>query len=78
MSNRGCVTDVSADQMVERLRQSLDTLLGWAELYAPRMIEERARYDADLDEAEDVLEVAEAWILLNADQWLGMMPKKVP
>lgn len=72
------MTDVSADEMVERLRQSLYMLLEWAELYEPRTIEERARYDADLDEAEDVLEAADAWILLNADQWLRMAPKKVP
>jgi hypothetical protein len=64
------VADLSPDEIVGRLRQSLDTLLGWAEAYAPRMLEERARYDADLDEAEDLLEAAEAWLTLNADRWL--------
>jgi hypothetical protein len=78
MSTEAYVTDVSPDEMVERMRQSLYTLLGWAELYAPQMTEERARYDADLDEAEAVLEATEAWLLLNADQWLRIVPKKAP
>jgi hypothetical protein len=64
------MADVSADEMVERLRQSVHRLLGWAEQYAPRMLEERERYDADLDEAEDVLEATEAWMVAKADQWL--------
>ena len=50
------MTDVSAEDLVERLRQSVSKLLGWAELYEPRTQQERARYDADLDEAEDLLE----------------------
>ena len=72
------VTDVSADEMVERLRQSLCTLLGWAELYEPRMLHERAQYDADLDEAEDLLAATEAWIVLHADEWLRHVRKNVP
>lgn len=72
------MTDVSADEMVERLRRSLSKVLEWAERYQPRMIEERARYDADLDEAEDVLTATEAWIVLHADQWLRALPKKRP
>lgn len=72
------MTDVSADEMVERLRQSLCTLLRWAELYEPRMLHERAQYDADLDEAEELLDATEAWIVLNADQWLRNVRKNVP
>ena len=72
------MTDVSADEMVERLRQSLTKLLGWAELYEPRMLRERAQYDADLDEAEDLLDATEAWMVLNADPWLRIVPKKMP
>jgi len=72
------VTDGSADEMVERLRQSLHKLLGWAELYEPRMLHERTRYDADLDEAEDLLDAADAWMVLQADSWLRIVPKKGP
>ena len=72
------MTDLSADEMVERLRRSLTKLLGWAELYEPHMLRERAQYDADLDEAEDLLEATDAWRVLNADHWLRIVPKKMP
>jgi hypothetical protein len=42
------------------------------------MLHERAQYDADLDEAEDLLEVTEAWIVLHADEWLRHVRKNVP
>ncbi len=64
------MADVSADEMVERLRQSLRKLLAWAEQYAPRMIDERTRYDADLDQAEDLLEATEAWMVAKSDRRL--------
>jgi hypothetical protein len=72
------VTDVSADEMVKRLRQCLHKLLRWAEAYQPRMAHERAQYDADLDEVEDLLGATDAWILLNADQGLRIVRKRVP
>jgi hypothetical protein len=56
--------------MVERLRQSLCKLLAWAEAYQPRLPHERARFDAELDEAEDLLEATDAWIVVKADEWL--------
>jgi hypothetical protein len=59
-----------ADDMVERLRQSLHTILGWAELYEPRALGDRLRYDLDLDEAEDLLDATNAWILVHANRWL--------
>jgi hypothetical protein len=62
--------------MVERLRQSLSAVLRWAELYSPRMLDERTQYDADLDEAEDALDAAEGWTLLNADKWLRTLSKE--
>jgi hypothetical protein len=64
------MTDVPADEMVARLRQSLETILAWAELYAPRTLHERTRYDADLDQAEELLGAADAWMLLSIDRWL--------
>lgn len=70
--------DVSADEMVERLRQSLHKLLVWADQYEPRLHHERTRYDADLDEAEDLLDVTDAWILLNVDRWLRTGLSKAP
>ncbi len=57
---------VSASEMTDRLRQSLRKLLGWAEAYEPRILGERLKYDADLDEAEDVLDAAAAWMALHA------------
>lgn len=60
---------VSASEMTDRLRQSLRKLLGWAEAYEPRILSERLKYDADLDEAEDLLDAAEAWIALHADRF---------
>ena len=72
------MTDASAHEIVERLRQSLSKLLGWAELYDPRMLHERARYDADLDEAEDLLEATEAWMVLDAGRSLRIVPTKMP
>lgn len=59
---------VSASEMTDRLRQSLRKLLGWAEAYQPRIVSERLQYDADLDEAEDLLEAAEAWMALHSDR----------
>ena len=59
---------VSASEMTDRLRQSLRKLLGWAETHQPRILSERLRYDADLDEAEDLLDAADAWMALNADR----------
>jgi hypothetical protein len=64
------MTDVSAEEMVERARESLRKLLRWAEAYQPRTLRERGAYDEDLDEAEDLLEAFDAWAVLNADQWL--------
>ena len=70
------MTDVLAHEMVERLRQSLTKLLRWAECYQPRLLRERARYDAELDEAEDLLEATDAWMALNANPRLRIVPKK--
>lgn len=70
------MTDLSADEMVERMRQSLLKLLEWAEAYEPRTFDERTRYDADLDEAENLLDDTEAWIAMKAEQWLRNTPKK--
>lgn len=70
--------DLSADEMVERLRQSLHTILGWAELYEPRTLHERTHYDADLDDAEDLLDAADAWTVVNANRWLQGRPKSAP
>jgi|RhiMetdeSRZDD1v2_1073273.scaffolds.fasta_scaffold1155094_2 hypothetical protein len=61
------MTDVSATDMVDRLRQSVHRLLQWAEAYQPRMLHERERYDADLDEAEVLLDASGAWLALHAD-----------
>jgi hypothetical protein len=72
------VTDPSADEMVERLRHCLHKLLRWAEAYQPWMLHERAQYDADLDEAGDLLGATDAWILLNADQWPRSVRKAAP
>lgn len=55
----------SADDLIEPLGQSLRKLLRWAEAYEPRMLSERRAYDADLDEAEDLLQAVQAWTLLN-------------
>ena len=63
------MTDVPADEMVARLRRSLETMLAWAELYAPRTLHERTRYDADLDQAEELLAAADAWMVLSVDRW---------
>ena len=60
---------VSASELTDRLRQSLRKLLAWAEAYEPRFLSERLKYDADLDEAEDLLDAAEAWIALHADRF---------
>jgi hypothetical protein len=54
--------------MAEKLRQSLRKLLGWAEAYEPPTLSERLRYDADLDEAEDLLDAADAWFAVDADR----------
>ena len=70
------MVEMSAEEMIERLRHSLTAVRGWAELYSPTMVHERARYDSDLDEAEDALAVADAWTSLNADRWLGAMLEK--
>jgi hypothetical protein len=56
------MTDVSAEDMLDRLRHSMYRLLQWAEEYQPRTRYERERYDADLDEAEDVLDATAAWL----------------
>lgn len=72
------MTDVSTDEMVERLRQSLNTLLRWAELYQPRTVLEREQYDIDLDEAEDLLEAVEAWVAHNGERRVRTVPKKGP
>ena len=61
------MTDVSAADMVDRLRQSMYRLLQWAEAYQPTMLHERERYDADLDEAEDLLDASDAWLTLHPD-----------
>ena len=60
---------VSASELTDRLRQSLRKLLAWAEAYEPRFLSERLKYDADLDEAEDLLEAAEAWMALHTDRF---------
>jgi hypothetical protein len=62
------MTRVPADAIVQRLRQSLYKLLGWAERYQPQMLHERTEYDADLDEAEDLLDATEVGMVVNADQ----------
>jgi hypothetical protein len=62
------VEPVSAVEMADRLRQSLRKLLGWAEGCEPRMLDERLRYDGDLDEAEDLLEEADMWMAANVDR----------
>ena len=54
--------------MAEKLRRSLRKLLGWAEAYEPPMLSERMRYDADLDEAEDLLDAADVWFAVDADR----------
>lgn len=72
------MTDVSADEMVERLRGSLRALLRWAEAYQPRTLHERGQYDADLDDAEDLLEAIDAWIALNADRLLRPVRTNIP
>lgn len=59
---------VSAEEMVVKLRQSLDTLLRWAEAYEPRTLNERLIYDRDLDEAESVLDAVDAWMAINPDR----------
>ena len=61
------MTDVSAADMVDRLRHSMSRLLQWAEAYQPRMLDERERYDADLDKAEELLDASGAWLALHAD-----------
>lgn len=61
------MTDVSAADMVDRLRHSMHRLLQWAEAYQPTMLHEREQYDADLDEAEDLLDASDAWLALHAD-----------
>jgi hypothetical protein len=61
------VEPVSALEMAEKLRRSLRKLLGWAEAYEPPMLSERLRYDADLDEAEDLLDAADAWFAVAVD-----------
>lgn len=63
------MTNVSAEDLIERLRQSLCTMMRWAEAYEPRLVSERSRYDADLDEAETVLTAADACIGAGADPW---------
>jgi hypothetical protein len=70
------VADVSSEEMVERLRQTLSAVLRWAEMYSPKTLDERERYDADLDEAEKTLDATEAWTLLNADKWLRTLSEK--
>jgi hypothetical protein len=72
----GLVADVSSEEMVERLRQTLSAVLRWAEMYSPKTLDERERYDADLDEAEKTLDATEAWTLLNADKWLRTLSEK--
>ena len=62
------MTDVSAEDMVDRLRQSMHRLLQWAEAYQPTILREREQYDADLDEAEDLLDAADAWVALHKNQ----------
>lgn len=63
------MNDVSAEEIVDRLRQSVHKLLHWAEGYQPRTVHERGAYDADLDEAEDLLEAIDRWAALHADRW---------
>jgi hypothetical protein len=58
-STEAQMTDVLGDELVERLRQSLHAVLHWAEAYQPRVLGERDQYDADLDEAENVLAVVD-------------------
>ena len=70
--------DVSTEELVGRLRESLCALLRWAEAYQPRMVYERGRYDADLDEAENVLAATDAWIGDDADQWQVVQPREMP
>ena len=65
--------DVSAADMLVRLRHSMHQLLRWAEAYQPRMVNERERYDADLDHAEDLLDALDAWLALQASEW-GVPP----
>jgi hypothetical protein len=60
------MNDLSADEVVERLQQSLHKILGWAEAYQPRMLGERLTYDEDLDEAEDLLDLVRVWTQLHA------------
>lgn len=62
------MTDVSAESLVEQLRQSVEALLRWAEAYQPRTLHERAQYDADLDAAEALLDSIDAWLVLHADR----------
>ena len=66
------MTDVPAEDMVNRLRQSMHRLLQWAEAYQPTMVHEREQYDADLDQAEDLLDAADAWLALHADRLAGL------
>lgn len=66
------MTVVSAEDMVDRLRQSMHKLLQWAEAYQPTMLREREQYDADLDQAEDLLDAADAWVALHADRSPGL------
>jgi hypothetical protein len=66
--------DVSAEDMLDRLRHSIHRLLQWAEAYRPTTLYERERYDADLDEAEDVLDATNAWLALHADGPGGLHP----
>jgi len=54
--------------MADKLRKSLRKLLGWAEAYEPPVLSERLRYDADLDEAEDLLDAADAWFAVDSDR----------
>lgn len=50
----------------------MDRLLRWAEAYQPTTLHEREGYDADLDEAEDLLDAAGAWLALHADDLPGL------
>ena len=66
------MTEVKPEDMVDRLRQSMHRLLRGAEAYQPTMLHERELYDADLDEAEDLLDAADAWLALHADGSAGL------
>jgi len=70
------VSDRSVGEMVDRLQHSLRKLLLWAEAAHPHTLRERAQYDLDLDEAEDLLEAAAAWMALHGPPGPRPVPRK--